>query len=273
MIIFNSTNMFLYSFIIYGIACLIFLLIFASGKKKLATAALPIMSIAFTLHTIGLSLRIYQFHHLPLTGMYEFMALASWFGGAAYFVIWAITKNWFICFCNLFIVIVLMIIASVLPKNGNSSLVPALQSTWLYIHVTAAALSEVLFGIGFVSSLVFLLKSNIPADSNISKRLPDLSALDGITYRSIAVGYPLFTIGALFAGAIWAQRTWGSFWSWDPKETCSLLVWMIYSIYLHMRVKKLYNGLILHWVSIIGFLSALFTFMSTMFLGGLHSYK
>lgn len=267
-----STNMFLFAFVFYGVAFVVYLAILASGKQKLSNVALLFVAVAFILHTLGIAYRISEFHHVPLTGMFEYMTITSWFAGATYFVVLKITKNWFVCFCNVFVIIILMVIVSLLPKDGNSSLVPVLQSSWLYIHVSAAALSEVLFGIGFVSSVAYLLKSTMNPNRWFYRRVPELTILDEITYRAIAVGYPLFTIGALFAGAIWAQRTWGTFWSWDPKETCSLIVWMIYSVYLHLRIKKGYRGKISHLVSIVGFLAALFTFLSTMFLGGLHSY-
>lgn len=94
---------------------------------------------------------------------------------------------------------------------------PALRSYWLQIHVTLAAASEGAFAVGFVSSILYLIKSRLSESSRIASRLPDLTRLDIITYRSIAVGYPMFTVGALFAGAIWAHQAWGSFWSWDPQ--------------------------------------------------------
>lgn len=104
------------------------------------------------------------------------------------------------------------------------------------------------------------------------ERLPKLELLDEVGYRSIAMGWPLFTIGALIAGAIWAHEAWGVFWSWDPKEVGSLVVWLIYALYLHSRAKW---GLKASWcavTAILGFCAAVLTLVGNLVLGGLHSY-
>ena len=104
------------------------------------------------------------------------------------------------------------------------------------------------------------------------KKLPNLKILDEISYKAISVGYPLFTIGALVFGAIWAHLAWGTFWSWDPKETGSLVVWLIYSAYLHSRYVKGWRGSRAAILAVLGFISALLTLVANLVLGGLHSY-
>jgi cytochrome c-type biogenesis protein CcsB len=128
--------------------------------------------------------------------------------------------------------------------------------------------------VAFVPSVLYLIKvrqKDIQPGS-LRDRLPDAGRLDEITYKFIMIGYPLFTLGALFAGAIWAHKAWGNFWSWDPKETCSLIVWIIYSIYLHARLVRGWKGKKTAILSIIGFLATILTFFSNLVLGGLHSY-
>ncbi len=107
---------------------------------------------------------------------------------------------------------------------------------------------------------------------SLKSRLPDLELLDDVEYKSIAMGWPLFTVGALIAGAIWANQAWGVYWSWDPKEVGSLVVWLIYALYLHSRAKW---GLKASWcavTAVLGFCAAILTLVGNLILGGLHSY-
>lgn len=141
--------------------------------------------------------------------------------------------------------------------------IPALQSNWLVLHVTFAFIGEAFFAVSFISAIYFL----------ITKDKEKKKQLDKITYTSIAIGYPIFTAGALVFGAIWASYAWGRFWSWDPKETWALITWLTYSAYLHLRFIRKKSGALVAWASIIGFLFTLFTFFGVNFLlSGLHSY-
>jgi cytochrome c-type biogenesis protein CcsB len=267
-----STKLFYCAFSCYCGALISYLVLLASEKKDLLRAAVIFMIAGFLFHSSGIALRTSECQHLPLANMFEYMLVAAWFSALCYFVIIKFVKNWFVSACNVIAIVILMAIISLLPKEGSSALMPALRSYWLSIHVTAAAASEGLFAIGFASSILYLLKSFLPSTHRFLPRIPELTTLDAITYRSIVTGYLLFTLGALFAGAIWAHRAWGSFWSWDPKETCSLVVWIIYSAYLHVRINRKLKSLVPHLLSIAGFIAALLTFFSTMFLGGMHSY-
>ena len=96
---------------------------------------------------------------------------------------------------------------------------------------------------------------------------------DRVTYTAIAIGYPIFTAGALIFGAIWAESAWGSYWSWDPKETWALITWFVYTAYLHSRLVKRFRGTVTAWLALIGFLFTMFTFFGVNYLlAGLHSY-
>jgi len=141
----------------------------------------------------------------------------------------------------------------------------------LPIHITLAAAGEAAFLISFVAAILLLLRIG-SKNEKFKSQLPDEEKLDSVVYQAIVIGYPLFTIGALFAGAVWAYRAWGSFWSWDPKETCSLIVWLIYSFYLHARLVRGWRGKRAAWLAILGFIAAIMTLFSNMVLGGLHSY-
>lgn len=97
--------------------------------------------------------------------------------------------------------------------------------------------------------------------------------LDEITYKSISVGFPTFTLGGLIFGAIWADQAWGKYWSWDPKETWSLITWFIYAFYLHSRMISGWRGRKVAIVAVIGFMAVIFTYLGVnLLLSGLHSY-
>ncbi len=267
-----STKFFYLAFACYCGAAVSYVILLATEKKNVLRAAVVLMIVAFLFHSLGIAFRTREFQHIPITGMSGYMFVAAWFTALCYFIVVRFVKSWLVSACNVMVIVMLMVIVSLLPKEGSSALMPALRSYWLYIHVTAAAASEGLFAIGCASSILYIVKSSLPPASRLQLKIPGQSLLDTLTYRSIVAGYLLFTLGALFAGALWAHRAWGSFWSWDPKETCSLIVWLIYSAYLHLRINRRSRTLIPHFLSIAGFIAALLTFFSTMFLGGLHSY-
>jgi cytochrome c-type biogenesis protein CcsB len=124
----------------------------------------------------------------------------------------------------------------------------------------------VLLAVPFYGAQVALAKG-------IRGRLPELDQLDEIAYRAIAIGYPLFFIGALLAGAVWAHQAWGKIWGWDPKEVGALVVFLIYSAYLHARASRGWRGHRAAVLSVIGFAAAIFTLFGNLVLGGLHAYN
>jgi cytochrome c-type biogenesis protein CcsB len=203
--------------------------------------------------------------------MFEYLSIFAWAAVLFYFVFTLGLKQQVVGAFIAPVVFMLVVSASLLPKTPNEQLVPALQSYWLQIHVTLAALGEAAFGVAFAANCMYFLKKWI-APGGFTDRLPSTDRLDTVSHKAIIIGYPLFTVGALFAGAIWAEQAWGAFWSWDPKEVCSLIVWFIYTIYFHVRFLRGWRGGKTALISIIGFIMALLTFFSNMFLGGLHSY-
>lgn len=147
-------------------------------------------------------------------------------------------------------------------------LVPALQSWWMKIHVPANFIGYGTFAIAAMLGIAYLLKTkNILAD-----RLPSLELLDDVMYKAIAVGFAFFTIATIL-GALWAAEAWGGYWSWDPKETWALIVWLNYAAWLHMRLMKGLRGVVAAWWAVVGLFVTTFAFIGVnMFLSGLHSY-
>ena len=147
-------------------------------------------------------------------------------------------------------------------------LVPALQSWWMKIHVPANFIGYGTFALAAMVGVAYLCKSN----GILADRLPALELLDDVMYKSIAVGFAFFTIATILGG-LWAAEAWGGYWSWDPKETWALIVWLNYAAWLHMRLMKGLRGQIAAWWSVVGLLVTTFAFLGVnMFLSGLHSY-
>jgi cytochrome c-type biogenesis protein CcsB len=260
------------SFVAYSAACLLYIVYLAIERKKISTVATVLMGGGLALQTVAVVLRSVAAHHLPLTNMFEYISLFAWFAAILYFVALKVYKLQIIGAFISPVIFMLMTSASLLPKDMSIRLMPALHSYWLQIHVSVAALGESAFVVGFAANIMYFIKKALPESSAFGKRLPDLKKLDIVSYKSVTVGYPLFTIGALFAGAIWAEQAWGTFWSWDPKEVGSLIVWLVYTAYLHARLVRGWVGTRAIVLSSIGFLCTLLTFFANLVLGGLHAY-
>jgi cytochrome c-type biogenesis protein CcsB len=152
--------------------------------------------------------------------------------------------------------------------DGVQPLVPALQSYWMKIHVPANFIGYGSFSLAAMVSVAYLLSSK----KILNSYLPKSIVLDDLIYKSIAIGFIFFTIATIL-GAIWAAEAWGGYWSWDPKETWALIVWLNYAAWLHYRIVKGLRGSILAWWALIGLLVTTFAFLGVnMFLSGLHSY-
>jgi cytochrome c-type biogenesis protein CcsB len=150
-------------------------------------------------------------------------------------------------------------------------LVPALQSYWMKIHVPANFVGYGAFALAAMLGVAYLLIDRRP-DGLLAKRLPSTEVLDDIMYKAIALGFAFFTVATVL-GAMWAAEAWGGYWSWDPKETWALIVWLNYAAWLHLRLTKGWRGVPLAWWAIVGLFVTLFAFVGVnMFLSGLHSY-
>lgn len=169
------------------------------------------------------------------------------------------------------------LVATVLVAVASSPLVPpsvdpmlpVLRSAWLPIHVGFSFVGEAFLTIAFAGSITWLWR----ARGRPSSAATDLAVLDRFVYRTVLVGYGLFTAGALVFGAIWANQAWGRYWGWDPKETWALVTWVAYSVYLHVRIRGPRRARLGHWIVVIAYLSALFTLFGVNLLyRSLHAY-
>ncbi|MBN1760368.1 MAG: c-type cytochrome biogenesis protein CcsB [Chitinispirillaceae bacterium] len=269
----QSTDIILFwwALIGFGASSLTHIVFLVINKKIAGTIAQLLMAGSFAVLSAAITVRALRIGHLPVTNMFEYLSIFAWSAGLFYFVFVYFFRQHLVGAFIAPVVFMLIVAASLLPKEPNMQLVPALQSYWLQIHVTLAALGEAAFGVAFAANIMFFMKK-IFSPRVFGGRLPSYDRLDMVSHKSIIIGYPVFTVGALFAGAVWAEQAWGTFWSWDPKEVCSLIVWLIYTIYFHLRFLRGWRGSRSALLSILGFIAAVLTFFSNMFLGGLHAY-
>ncbi|HKJ82649.1 MAG TPA: c-type cytochrome biogenesis protein CcsB [Mariprofundaceae bacterium] len=154
-------------------------------------------------------------------------------------------------------------------------LVPALQSYWMKIHVPMNFIGYSSFAVACAAGAAYLVRDRLERKGSNAKFLasfPTLDQLDQLAYKAVSIGFPAFTLATIL-GAAWAAEAWGGYWSWDPKETWALIVWLTYGAYLHVRVSHGWQGRSLAWWTVAGFLVTLFCFIGVnMYLSGLHSY-
>lgn len=161
-------------------------------------------------------------------------------------------------------------------QAGPQNLVPALKSYWMHAHVLANFIGYGAFAVAAAGGVMYLLRRRAEqlgkSDGIAMRVLPPSDEIDMLNYRAIAIGFVTFTVATIL-GAAWAYDAWGGYWSWDPKETWSLIVWLTYAAYLHLRFVKGWAGNAMAWWAILGFGVTLFCFLGVnMFLSGMHSY-
>jgi ABC-type transport system involved in cytochrome c biogenesis permease subunit len=260
----------LYFWIAFGcyLAATVAASLFAGLRKPaLRKAVFWLSVVGLAANTIALVVRTVLSGHPPVTNLFEYMSLFAWAVVLGFLFLWKRPGLELLTVFAAPVAFCIMVVASLFPASIEQQLIPALQSYWLWIHVSLAVLAEAAFAVAFVASIMYLIGARRGFGGGASA-----DQLDRVTYRAIGIGFPLFTIGALFAGAVWAQKAWGTPWSWDPKETSSLIVWLVYAIYLHARLARGWRGVGAAWLSVAGFALTIFTILGSVFFAGLHAY-
>lgn len=265
---------------IYLISFLSYLLFATSQSRKLGIASTSLLVLGLIIHSVGLVLRWIETHqtgygYVPLSNMYESLIFFSWTIVLIYLILELIYKQKiigvFVTPLAFLTIAVTSIIPSISPKI--TPLMPALQSNWLTIHVTTCFFGYAAFAVSFGISILYLIQDRRgKSEEGTAAWLPSLPILDEINYKSIVIGFPMLSLG-IITGAAWANYAWGSYWSWDPKETWSLITWFVYAAFLHARITRDWRGRKAAVLSIIGFAAVLFTYFGVNYLlSGLHSY-
>jgi len=239
----------------------------ASGQRpSMALYGTYFARLSWVFLTACLVLRTIATGHGPFTNQYEFAVAFAWGMIAAYVYFEHRYHVRTIALLVLPIATGMLLYALTVGATANP-LVPALQNNLLLtIHVAVAIVAYGAFSVSFAAAVLYLTQ---PDEGRPGWPKPAL--LDEMGYRAVIIGFPLLTMTVVL-GAVWAEIAWGSYWSWDPKETASLLTWLVYGAYLHARVARGWVGRRAAWLLIAGFASVLLTFFGNLFFGGLHSY-
>ena len=267
------------TFVYFG-AFMLYLLMMVTGKHLFGRLATFVTLAGLFAHTIAIILRWVESHnlgigHAPFSNLYESLIFFAWTITFLYLIMEWRTKNRTFGAFVMPLAFLAMAYASFSPNVSSriQPLIPALKSNWLISHVITCFVAYAAFGISFGISIMYLLKRlDKPSRKNIFLRLiPDLSILDNLNYQVIIIGFLMLTLG-IITGSVWAHSAWGSYWSWDPKETWSLISWLIYAFVLHSRLVRGWKGKRMAIFCFIGFSCVLFTYFGVNYLAGLHSY-
>ncbi|MDL2275121.1 c-type cytochrome biogenesis protein CcsB [Desulfosarcina sp. OttesenSCG-928-G10] len=275
----NSSLLLSIATFVFGLAAFCYIAALVFKQIRLTRPAGWIVMAAVLVTTAGIALRWIESYqmgigHAPLSNLYESLVFFAWTAGVIYIVVEYKYKNPVIGAFVTPIAFLAMAYASLSPNISNriQPLVPALKSNWLIAHVVTCFLGYAAFSIAFGLSLMFLIRASYPKEKDgIIGHIPDLTTLDEMTHRMVVFGFLFLTVG-IITGAIWANAAWGTYWSWDPKETWSFITWLIYAALLHARRTSGWQGKKIAWLSIVGFLAVLFTYFGVNLLPGLHSY-
>jgi cytochrome c-type biogenesis protein CcsB len=257
--------------LLYFASMVLYFVFFAMQKEKLAGIAAALQTIGFVLHTAALIVRGIGAGRLPMTNQYEFATSFAW--GLCLVCLFFIYRHRFHVLGTFATPVIFLVIGyAAMQSKDVHELMPALRSGWLGFHVSTAIIAYGAFGVSFAVSLIFLMREKMPGSAFLKKYVPGSEKLDILSYRAVSLGF-LFLTFTIITGSIWAERAWGSYWSWDPKETWSLVTWIIYAIYLHLRIRRGWKDRSAAIFSVIGFICVIFTYIGVnTLLPGIHSY-
>jgi cytochrome c-type biogenesis protein CcsB len=269
-----------YTTFVYFAAFLLYLLHMVMRRPLLGRLATYTSVLGLIAQMVAMILRwieSYQlgFGHAPLSNLYESLIFFAWTIMLLYLIVEWRTKNKILGAFVTPLAFLAMAYASFSPDINShiQPLIPALKSNWLISHVITCFFGYAAFSLSFALSIMYLIKRLDKQGSKgiFVKLIPAQDILDDLNYQMIVIGFLMLTLG-IITGSVWAHSAWGTYWSWDPKETWSLITWLIYASVIHSRMVRGWRGRKIAILSIIGFCCVLFTYFGVNYLAGLHSY-
>jgi len=279
----SSTSAVMWMSALYMLATLTYFVAMFSRSDFSASVATRMTWMATAMGLVGLMVRWresylinFEYGHIPVSNLYEVFILFAIITALIYLFYEMRYKTKALGGFVLFIISAAVVFLLWYQFNKDAHeiqpLVPALQSYWMKIHVPANFIGYGCFALSAMVAVAYLIRDKAGAGGFADRSLPTAELMDDLMYKSIALGFAFFTIATVL-GALWAGEAWGGYWSWDPKETWALIVWLNYAAWLHMRLTKGWRGAPMAWWSIVGLFVTLFAFLGVnMFLSGLHSY-
>jgi cytochrome c-type biogenesis protein CcsB len=252
-----------------------------SQAGRWVQAGIALSAVGVVAHTTAVVTRGLAVHRAPWGNMYEFVTALTCVAAIFFLFVMIRYRAWTLGVFVMGAVVVALGLAETLIYTAAGKLVPALQSYWLDIHVTAMTLACGIFFVAAVLGVVYLAKDRYTKrvaagraqpGNGIMRRLPSMEQIDRLTYRTVMFGFPVWTFGVI-AGAIWADQAWGRYWGWDPVETWAFITWVLYAAFLHARATAGWRGRRAQYIQLLGFASLCFNILVVqVFITGLHSY-
>ena len=232
-------------------------------------------------HVVGVVIRGLAVHRVPWGDMYEFVIAVTCVAVLFFLGLMIRYRPYRLGLFFMAPIVIIIGLAQTIIYTPAGPLVPALNSYWLAIHVTAITLATGTYVVAAVLAVVYLFAdrharraaAGLPVrNSEVFRLLPSPERLDQFAYRTVVFAFPLWTFG-IMAGAIWADEAWGRYWGWDPTETWAFITWVVYACFLHARVTAGWRGRRAAYIQLVGFACLLFNLLGvSLFITGLHSY-
>ncbi len=261
--------------LIYFVSTVLYLLTVIRQRETAERLGFWVLTGGFVVHCITLVVRYVESGYAPLTNLHESLSFFAW---ALVGIFLLVELRYRMAVLGAFacsLALAAMIISGISPKEVNE-LNPMLDSWWLPVHVTLAFLGNAIFAVSFGAAVMYLLQERMLKSKKFTAfyhRLPSLEALDDLNYKCLSFGFPAMTMG-IISGAVWAEAAWGTYWSWDPKQTWALITWFLYAALLHGRLNVGWRGRRAAILAIIAFLCLFFTYLGVnLLLPGLHNFN
>jgi cytochrome c-type biogenesis protein CcsB len=259
---------------VYLLATVGYIAYFVKPERKLvASLSLWAAFAGFLLHFLYFAVRWSESGRVPVTNFFEAVN-ALGIGIILLFLVMELRYK--VPSLGTFILplVILLMLPAALMTGNIENLKPILKSGWLGIHTSLAVLGDAAFAFAFIVSVMYLIQERQLKQKHLGAifhRLPPLDIMDTISYRALSIGWLLFTLG-MITGSVWAESAWGTYWSWDPKETWSLIVWLVYMVFLHLRTIG-WRGRKMAYLSMAGFVLVMISFFVVSRVGvGKHSF-
>ncbi len=272
-----SPSLFGMTLVLYGISAVLHLWGITSksgavgrGATGSGIAGLGLLTLAIAVHGI-------EQRRLPFATMLESLTFVAWALTAIYLLMQRRSRITALgAFAGVIAFAAVGVYAFVMPQEiSNALLRGMLGNRWSAVHIVSSLAAYASFVLAFGAAVGYMLQERMLKAKRITllqRHLPSLDSLDDLAYRMVAFGFPMLTLGVI-TGAIWAQTAWGTYWGWDPKETWSLITWLVYAAYLHVRIVQGWRGKWSNRLLVIGFGCVLITYVGvTLFMPGHHSH-
>ena len=265
--------------LLFGVASVNYVTALYGKRETIARIGTWICIAAAVVSTVAIGVRWAESYRMgigriPVTNLYESLVFFAWSVNLFYLLVERKYKNRTLGAFVIPIAFGTMLFA-LTNESSIQPLVPALQSYWLHAHVITCFVGYAAFAVSAGVAVMYLMKAKREErklTGGVVALFPSTKILDDLVYKAIIWGFPFLTAG-IITGAAWANYAWGTYWSWDPKETWSLIVWLVYAAFLHARITRGWHGRRAAILSIVGFLATIFCYLGVnLVLSGLHSY-